>query len=182
MGAMASQIISPTSVYSAIYSAADQSKHHSSASLAFVRGIHWSPVSSPHKWPVTRKIFPFDDVIMCVWWYRSERRYNIRDHSVYGMVSANDSRLYKLMSSFNGWAHAQNDPKIWFTWNAIGSGFALSGREIFCVVHFWVACENISYGQFIFLVQTYAFYSEPISRISCNMWDRYNWTIHAFCT
>ena len=30
----------------------------------FVRGIHRSPVNSPHKWPVTRKMFPFDDVIM----------------------------------------------------------------------------------------------------------------------
>ena len=27
-------------------------------------GIHRSPVNSPHKWPVTRKMFPFDDVIM----------------------------------------------------------------------------------------------------------------------
>ena len=34
------------------------------ASLAFVRGIHPLPVNSPHKWPVTRKMFPFDDVIM----------------------------------------------------------------------------------------------------------------------
>ena len=24
------------------------------------------PVNSPHKWPVTRKMFPFDDVIMCL--------------------------------------------------------------------------------------------------------------------
>ena len=39
-------------------------KHQSPASLAFVRGIHWGPVNSPHKWPVTRKMFPFDDVIM----------------------------------------------------------------------------------------------------------------------
>ena len=39
-------------------------KHQSSASLALVRGIHQSPVNSPHKWPVTRKMFPFDDVIM----------------------------------------------------------------------------------------------------------------------
>ena len=33
-------------------------------SLAFVRGIHRRPANSPHKWPVTRKMFPFDDVIM----------------------------------------------------------------------------------------------------------------------
>ena len=37
----------------------------SSASLAFVRGIHRWPVNSPHKRPVTRKTLPFDDVIMC---------------------------------------------------------------------------------------------------------------------
>ena len=46
------------------YSGADQRKHQSSASLAFVRGIHRWPVNSPHKGPVTRKMFPFDDVIM----------------------------------------------------------------------------------------------------------------------
>ena len=41
-----------------------QGKHQSSASLAFVRGIQRWPVNSPHKGPVTRKMFPFDDVIM----------------------------------------------------------------------------------------------------------------------
>ena len=41
-----------------------QRKHQSSASLAFVRWIHRGLVISPHKWPVTRKMFPFDDVIM----------------------------------------------------------------------------------------------------------------------
>ena len=64
MGAMASQITSLTIVYSTVYSDADQRKHQSSASLAFVRGIHRGPVNSPNKWPVTRKMFPFDDVIM----------------------------------------------------------------------------------------------------------------------
>ena len=39
-------------------------KHQSSASLAFVRGIHRRLVNSPPKMPVTRKVFPFDDVIM----------------------------------------------------------------------------------------------------------------------
>ena len=64
MGAIASLITSLTIVYSTVYSDADQRKHQSSASLAFVRGIHRGPVNSPHKWPVTRKMFPFDDVIM----------------------------------------------------------------------------------------------------------------------
>ena len=64
MTAMASQITSLTIVDSIVYSGADQSKHQSSVSLAFVRGIHRGPVNSPHKWPVPRKMFPFDDVIM----------------------------------------------------------------------------------------------------------------------
>ena len=64
MGAIASQITSLTIVYSTVYSDADQRKYQSSASLAFVRGIHRRPVNSPHNWPVTQKMFPFDDVIM----------------------------------------------------------------------------------------------------------------------
>ena len=73
MDAIASQITSLTIVYSIVYSDADQRKHQSSASLAFVRGIHGGPVNSPHKWPVTRKMFPFDDVIMyCFWHIRTD--------------------------------------------------------------------------------------------------------------
>ena len=64
MDTMASQMTSLTIVYSTVYSGADQRKHQSSVSLAFVSGIHRGPVNSPHKWPVTRKMFPFDDVIM----------------------------------------------------------------------------------------------------------------------
>ena len=58
MGAMASQITSLTSVYSTVYSDPDKEN---------VKGPrHWilSLVNSPHKLPVTRKMFPFDDVIM----------------------------------------------------------------------------------------------------------------------
>ena len=54
MGTVASQITSFFTVYSTVYSGADEGKHQSSA----------SPVNSPHKWPVTRKMFPSDDVIM----------------------------------------------------------------------------------------------------------------------
>ena len=63
MSMMAAEITSLTSVYSTLYSGADQRKHQSSALLAFVRGNHRWPVNSPHKGPVTRKMFPFDDVI-----------------------------------------------------------------------------------------------------------------------
>ena len=64
MGAMASQITSLTIVHSTVYSGVDQRKHELSASLALVRGSHRWPVNSPYKWPVTRKMFPFGDVIM----------------------------------------------------------------------------------------------------------------------
>ena len=64
---MASWITSLTTVYSTVHSA--DKKYQSSASLAFVRGIHRWPVNSPHKWPVTRKMFPSDDVIMHRQWF-----------------------------------------------------------------------------------------------------------------
>ena len=64
MGAMASQITSLIIAYPIVYSGADQRKHQSSASLAFVWVIHRWPVNSPHKWPVKRKMIPLDDVIM----------------------------------------------------------------------------------------------------------------------
>ena len=63
---MVSQITNLTVVYSTVYSGADQWKQQSSASLAFVRGIHRWSVNSQHEGPVTRKGLPFDDVIMLI--------------------------------------------------------------------------------------------------------------------
>ena len=74
MSTMASQITSASIVYSTICSGPDKKQtkktHQSSASLAFVRGIRRWPVNSPHKGPGTRKMFPFDDVIIDaeLWW------------------------------------------------------------------------------------------------------------------
>ena len=64
MSVMAFQITVVSIVYSTVSSGADQRKHQSSAFLAFVWGIHRWSVNSSHKRPVTRKMFPFDDVIM----------------------------------------------------------------------------------------------------------------------
>ena len=55
MSAMAYQITGISIICSTVGSGADQGKHQSSASLAFVRGIHRKKAS---------KKFPFDDVIM----------------------------------------------------------------------------------------------------------------------
>ena len=81
MGAIASLIISLPIVYSTVYSDADQRKHQNSASPAFVRGIHRRPVNSPHRWPVTRKMFPFDDVNM-------ECQIDMTPHGQYVMILA----------------------------------------------------------------------------------------------
>ena len=64
MNTIASQITSLAIVYSTLHSGANQRKHQSSASLAFVRGIHRWSVNSLLKWSATRKMFPFEDVII----------------------------------------------------------------------------------------------------------------------
>ena len=91
MTAMASRITSRTIVYSSVYSGIDQRKHQSSASLAFVGVIYRWPVNAQHIWiwiwtddqqilmsdsahkgSVTRKMCPFDDVIMTPYILHSE--------------------------------------------------------------------------------------------------------------
>ena len=67
MGAMASQITSLTIFYTKVYSGADQRKHQSSASLAFVRGN--SPVTTEFHAQMASNAenFPSDDVIMDIY-------------------------------------------------------------------------------------------------------------------
>ena len=98
MTTIASQITSLTIVYSTVYSDADQSKHQSSASLAFVWGIHRGPVNSPHKWPVTRKMFPFDDVIMEAG--ANGWKISVSSRAICGTVY-NFLSCFMLFSSFN---------------------------------------------------------------------------------
>ena len=71
---MVSQITSISIVHSTVCSGTDQRNHQSSATLTFVRGIHRWAVNSPHKGSVTRKMFPFDDVIM-IWLLRCQLSY-----------------------------------------------------------------------------------------------------------
>ena len=60
MSAMVSQITGVSIACSIVGSSEDQRKHKTPRHRPL-----WSPVNSQHKWPVTRKMFPFDDVIMC---------------------------------------------------------------------------------------------------------------------
>ena len=67
---MASWVTGVSSVYLTVWSGVDQWKQQSSASLAPVRGIHRWPGNSSHKGPVTRIMFPFDDVIVLIFHMR----------------------------------------------------------------------------------------------------------------
>ena len=64
MDGIAFQITSLTIVYSIVYSDADKKKTSKLRVTGLCVGIHREPVNSPHKWPVTRKMLPFDDVII----------------------------------------------------------------------------------------------------------------------
>ena len=59
---MGSQSTGISTACSSVCSCSHQRKQQSSVSLAFVRGIHRSPVDSPHK----GLVFPFDDFIMWI--------------------------------------------------------------------------------------------------------------------
>ena len=109
MSAMTSRITSHTTVYSSDYSGGDQRKHQSSASLAFVTGIHRWPVNSPHKGPVTRKTFSFDDVIM------SGDIQNLP--SEYGSATTWPFNLTKWST---GWSLSSNTRRN--IWQRIGNG------------------------------------------------------------
>ena len=76
-----------------------QTKHQSSAWLAFVRGIHWWPVNYPHKGPVTRKMFPFDDVIMIHY-----KNWNIGQRC--GIIEMNAQMTY--MFHYRNWSSTSN--------------------------------------------------------------------------
>ena len=109
--AIASQFTSLAIVYSTVNSDTNQRKHQSSASLAFVWGLHRGPVNSPHKWPVTRKMFPFDDVIMT-----STNIESLYIYIFFHWLSSSLGSLIKYLSRsvsicmvFCQWRHSERD-------------------------------------------------------------------------
>ena len=76
MGPMVPPITSPTIAHSTVHSDAHQRKHQSSASLAFVRGIHRWLVKLPNNWPVTRKcsIWWRHHDVNLLWWAQQQRQ------------------------------------------------------------------------------------------------------------
>ena len=92
MRAMASQITSLTIVYSSVYSGADQRKHQSSASLAFVRGIHPVTGEFPAQRASNTEMFPFDDVIMI-----QQSTESIRKNITEGLLSSIPSSVCLIL-------------------------------------------------------------------------------------
>ena len=74
-------------------------KYQSSVSLAFVRGIHPWLVNSPHKGPMTRKMFPFDDVIMDLLLQYSWRRGHWPDKLHQSTFSSVSFMIYSLVKT-----------------------------------------------------------------------------------
>ena len=117
MGAMASQITSLTIVYSTVYSGADQRKYQSSTSLVFVRGIHRWSVNSLHKWPMMRKMFPFDDIIMYCYaafrfctYYHKNFATHLRLVRKYFVTSG--ARYYFVATQFTSYLHVKFCPEV----------------------------------------------------------------------
>ena len=131
MGAIASQITSIKIVYSTVYSDVDQRKYQSSASLAFVRRIHRGPVNSPHKGPVTRKMFPFYDVIMDYWCPGSV----VFSH-FYGATAMASSYKQRMKGSWKSqrWFHHALNRSICWQLSCTCFVMSWSGRQ-------WSKCE-----------------------------------------
>ena len=115
MTMLASQITSLTVVYSIVYSGVNQRKHQSSASLAFVWEIHRGPANFPRKWPVTRKMFPFDDVIM------------IADGLLLGQKSKNLPPTVYLKKYAHGF--------VVLCFAVVTQSFIMNSHEVFIYVH-----------------------------------------------
>ena len=156
MGAMASQITSLTIVYSSVYSGADQRKHQSSASLAFVRGIHRWPVNSPHKWPVTRKMFPFDEVILTKYMETKPCAYNMR----YDIVA--DDCIFKhayIIVYKNTW---------WFVSQVQVTGTLMNNNKHVQMVLIWL--ENVISLWYLSCFFVLHFQSDSDSQNKCVTW------------
>ena len=91
MSTMASQRTAVWIVCSAFWLGTDQREHQSFESLAFVRGIHCWPVDSPHKGPITRKLFH----LMTSSW-----RKDVSDNSIWKNHTCSD--CWRLLLPFTG--------------------------------------------------------------------------------
>ena len=105
MSAMPSQIIDASIVCSTVPSGVDQRNYQSSPSLAFVRGIHRLPVDSLHKGPLTRKIIPFDEVIML--------ELHLSDDTAWYLSNNTMTHLFLKVSTYLKYVYARSCTCYW---------------------------------------------------------------------
>ena len=138
MSAMASQI---NCVCSSVCSGADQRKHQSSASQASVRGIHRWPVDSPHKGPIMKKMFPFDDVIMecqATKLYRNfQNRYTVFTKSFFRII-----RQYV-------WWFAANHQTFWKNHETFQFKYSWKSLEMFRQYVWWFVQNHRTFCKII---------------------------------
>ena len=134
MGAMASQITNIAIVYSTVNPGAAQRNHQSSASLAFVWGIHRWPVNSPHKWPVTQKMFPFDGVIMImeIWIHKSGGHAQCVFFSI-EILNRHSDTFRCLLINLHISCQRQKTETSWYSLN---HGADISSNKLFLLVVF----------------------------------------------
>ena len=137
MSAVASQISGVSFVCLTLGACADQRKHQSAASLTFVREMHRWPVNSPHKRPVTWKIFPFDDIIMSLPYYPMRHlQHNSRTNTTYITATLKSMLLTHWGRDKNG-RHFPNDilkciflnKNVWIS-NTIWLKFVVLNRPV----------------------------------------------------
>ena len=173
MSSLASQITSLTIVYSTVYSRAGQRKHQSSASLAFVWEIHRWPVNSPQKWPVTRKLFPFDDVIM-KW---------TRDTSAINQCNQYGNYVSKSGGNELKWYAVHFLPSLSRKIKNLARSWKMAGLSSFSTIisqNGWIHCTQTEFGLGLKEKDTQAsFYQQIIAEICawisihihCFTWD-----------
>ena len=145
MSAMASQITSLSIVYSSVYLGADQRKHQSSSSLAFM-------------WEVTgdRKMFSFDDVIMSHAKYSGPNNGGDKIWRKFAVSLEECTVLAMVWRSLSGWftlqiPYAKSQPKFhpWrqgkHDWNQ-GGMYTKIYHILKCVVQLifiWMFCSFV---------------------------------------
>ena len=126
---MASRMTGFSIVRSGVCLGADQRKHQSSASLAFMWGIYRWPTISPHYVPVTRKMCSFDDVIMEL---NSLQGQPQREHRSMRSIQYLTKKEYLISSSHPNsiWTHIRD------TW------------DILNIIFWWMALTNVIKSEF----------------------------------
>ena len=123
MSVMASQITGVSIVHSIVCWGADQRNLQSSTSKVFVRGLHQSPVNPPHRGPVTRKMFPFDDVIMEL------TESAINDDRPYALICSIADATYTSTRTYSTGTNVEIDPHHWYSlWPFEISKYKLIGK------------------------------------------------------